>query len=306
MNKSFSPSYLRLLESGALKKRAARARDRLSACNLCANLCRVDRLPSADEAVCRTGSEAIVYSAAPHFGEERPISGRFGSGTIFFSRCNLKCVFCQNYDISQEASGQPLPAAEIAGLMLKLQALGCHNINLVSSSHVVAQTIEAIALAAEQGLHLPIVYNSGGYDSPQALELLDGIIDIYMPDMKCADREVAGRYLGASDYPDVNRAAVMEMHRQVGDLDIDAAGIAHRGLLIRHLVLPHDLAGTGEIAEFLAEEISVDTYINIMGQYRPCYRADSFADINRRPSEVEISQAHSAARQAGLLRIDGP
>ena len=306
MTSRLQPAYLALHASGELQNRAAAARQRLANCDLCANLCRVDRLQAADGAACRTGGEAIVYSAAPHFGEERPISGRCGSGTIFFSRCNLKCVFCQNDDISQGTTGQPMTADEVAGLMLKLQGLGCHNINLVSGSHVVAQTIAAIAAAAEQGLHLPIVYNSGGYDSPEALELLDGIIDIYMPDMKCADREVAGRYLGVSDYPAVNRAAVAEMHRQVGDLEVDAAGIARRGLLVRHLVLPHALAGTEEIVDFLAEEVSVDTYINIMGQYRPCYRADAFPDINRRPAEIEIRQAHSIARAAGLHRIDGP
>ncbi len=306
MTDRFRPSYLALLEKGELRQRAADARRRLAACDLCANLCRVDRLEQADRAICRTGAEAIVYCAAPHFGEERPISGRRGSGTIFFSRCNLQCVFCQNDDISQGAAGKQLPAEAIAELMLRLQACGCHNINLVSGSHVVAQAIAAIAIAAESGLRLPIVYNSGGYDSLEALALLDGVVDIYMPDMKCADREVAGRYLGVRDYPDVNRAAVVEMHRQVGDLVTDARGVARRGLLVRHLVMPHGLAGTGEIVDFLAEKISTDTYLNIMGQYRPCYRAGSFPDINRRPTPEEIGSARELARRAGLCRLDGP
>lgn len=306
MSERFRPAYLDLLENGELARRVDTARERLAACDLCANLCRVDRLESADRAACATGKDAVVYSAAPHHGEERPISGRCGSGTIFFSRCNLACVFCQNHDISQGRTGRMMPATEVADLMLQLQAIGCHNINFVSASHVVAQILDAVLLAAERGLRLPLVYNSGGYDSPGALELLDGVIDIYMPDMKCAGRDVAGRYLGVADYPDVNQAAVREMHRQVGDLDVDAAGIARRGLLVRHLVMPNGLAGTEVIVEFLAAEVSTDTCINIMGQYRPCYRADAFPDIDRRPSRAEIAEAHDVARRAGLHRIDGP
>ena len=311
MTERFKPSYLALHASGELDRRAAGAREKLSACDLCGNLCRVDRLTERDAAICRTGSDAIVYSAAPHHGEERVISGRCGSGTIFFSRCNLSCVFCQNAEISQGdlaggADGRTMTAPELADLMLHLQATGCHNINLVSASHVVAQTIEALVIAAGAGLQLPIVYNSGGYDSPAALGLLDGVIDIYMPDMKCADDEVAGRYLGASNYPEVNRAAVKEMHRQVGDLELDGQGVARRGLLVRHLVMPHDLAGTGQVVDFLAAEISVDTAVNIMGQYRPCYRANSFPDINRRPTTAEIDHALGLASRAGLHRVYGP
>ena len=246
---SYTPAYMAFLQSGAFAARVEEALDHLADCDLCPRYCRVDRRDSVKGALCHTGAQAVVHSYGPHHGEEDPLRGTRGSGTIFFAWCNLRCVYCQNWDISQKGIGREVSAQELAGMMLELQAMGCHNINLVSPSHVVAQVIAAVAIAAEKGLRLPLVYNTGGYDSPEALRLLDGIVDIYMPDMKYADPENARRYSRARDYVQVNRAAVKEMHRQVGDLVLDESGIARRGLLVRHLVLPGDLAGTAEVAQ---------------------------------------------------------
>jgi putative pyruvate formate lyase activating enzyme len=247
----------------------------------------------------------VVASYGPHFGEERPLVGRHGSGTIFFGYCNLACVFCQNWDISQGRElGRPVSPATLAAMMLSLQQQGCHNINLVSPTHVVAPILAAVRLAAHRGLRLPLVYNTGGYDCPETLALLDGIVDIYMPDMKFADSTIAVRLTGVPDYAEVNRAAVAAMHRQVGDLVIDAQGIARRGLLIRHLVLPDNLAGTDRITAFLAEQISRDTYLNLMDQYHPCYRADRYPPLDRRPTVTELRQARRWAEKCGLWRFD--
>ena len=304
MAATFEPAYLALARSGELAARARLALAHLERCDLCARGCHVNRLLSTRGARCRTGERALVYSAGPHFGEERPLVGGGGSGTIFFSACNLDCVFCQNWEISHRAEGQEVTAAELAETMLELQQVGCHNINLVTPSHVVAQVLAALAIAAEAGLRLPLVFNSGGYDSPQALALLDGVVDIYMPDMKFADSAVAAPYLGVADYAEVNRAAVREMHRQVGDLVLDRNGIARRGLLVRHLVLPGNLAGSDRVIDFLAEEISPHTYLNLMNQYRPCYRADEYPALARRPSASEYRQARAHARQRGMTRLD--
>jgi len=303
MTAPFAPAYLQLQRSGELAERARRAREHLLHCDLCARGCHVNRLLSSKGAACRTGEQAVVYSAGPHHGEERPLSGRRGSGTIFFSWCSLACVFCQNWEISQRGEGREMSPAELAGLMLGLQETGCHNINLVTPSHVVAQILSAVAIAADKGLLLPLVWNTGGYDSPEALALLDGVVDIYMPDMKFADSGIARRFLGVRDYAEVNRAAVREMHRQVGDLVLEA-GIARRGLLVRHLVLPENLAGTESILAFLAREISVDTYLNLMDQYRPCYRADEYPPLDRRPTRAEMAAARAVARELGLHRLD--
>ena len=300
----FVPAYRRLLARGELGARAERAMDRLRACDLCARYCRVDRTQGVRGAVCRTGLRAMVSSFAPHHGEERPLRGWAGSGTIFFAWCNLRCVFCQNWEISQEGEGRETSARELADMMLALEAAGCHNINFVSPSHVVAQILEALALAAADGLRLPLVYNTGGYDSPEALALLDGVIDIYMPDLKYGNSEIARKYSKIRDYVAVNRAAVKEMHRQVGDLRLDERGLAVRGLLVRHLVLPGGLAGTGEVMRFLAEEISRDTYVNLMAQYRPSHRAGEYAELARRPSPSELRAAFAAARACGLARFD--
>jgi putative pyruvate formate lyase activating enzyme len=246
----------------------------------------------------------VVYSSGPHHGEEDPLRGTRGSGTIFFSWCNLRCVYCQNWDISQRGAGQEVGPEELAGMMLALQGLGCHNINLVSPSHVVAQIISAVEIAARNGLRLPLVYNTGGYDSPEALALLDGIIDIYMPDMKYGDSGIARRYSRVRNYVETNRAAVTEMHRQVGDLALDAQGIAQRGLLVRHLVLPGNLAGTGQVLAFIAREISPDTYLNLMDQYHPCYRAGENPPLDRALRREEFEAALALAARHGLHRLD--
>jgi putative pyruvate formate lyase activating enzyme len=266
-------AYLTLHASGELGERARRAQALLRRCVTCPRNCRVDRT-AGELGVCRVGVLAQVASYGPHFGEEAPLVGRGGSGTVFLAGCNLACVFCQNHDISQPPGDHrewEAAAERIARMMLSLQAGGCENINLVSPSHVVPQILAALALAAEGGLRLPLVYNSGGYDSVHTLRLLDGVFDIYMPDMKYSDDRVGHRLSGVTDYVHRNRAAVLEMHRQVGDLKVDEQGIARRGLLVRHLILPGGLAGTADIARFLATEVSPDTYINVMDQYRPAH-----------------------------------
>lgn len=246
----------------------------------------------------------MVSSYGPHFGEESPLVGRHGSGTIFFTYCNLHCTFCQNYSISQLGLGEEVDSKQLAAMMLSLQAKCCHNINLVSPTHVLPYILEALELAAGQGLNLPLVYNSGGYDSVETLGLLDGVVDIYMPDMKYSDDKVAEWLSGITDYPRVNRAAVKEMHRQVGDLQVDEQGVARRGLLVRHLVLPNGLAGTEEVVRFLAEEVSTDTYLNIMAQYHPCYKASSIPQLARPVTKQEFFQALELARRYGLSRLD--
>jgi putative pyruvate formate lyase activating enzyme len=301
---AFEPAYLRLLRSGELAERARAARQRLASCDLCARYCRIDRRHSVRGAVCRTASQAVVHAAGPHHGEERCLSGRRGSGTIFFSWCNLRCVFCQNADIAWHGEGRETSDRELARMMLRLQALGCHNINLVSPSHVVAQILGAVWSAAEEGLRLPLVYNSGGFDSPEALALLDGVIDIYMPDMKYGDDGAAHRCSHVRDYVRVNQAAVREMHRQVGDLVINAEGLAERGLLVRHLLLPGGLSAAEGVLGFLAQQISRQTYLNLMGQYRPCHRAAEHPGLRRPLSRGELAQALATARSHGLDRLD--
>jgi putative pyruvate formate lyase activating enzyme len=263
----------------------------------------VNRL-AGESGQCRVTDQVIVSSYGPHLGEEAPLVGRNGSGTIFFSYCNLHCAFCQNYIISQLGEGSPTTKETLAGMMLSLQAQGCHNINLVSPSHVVPYILEALDIAAAKGLRLPLVYNTGGYDSLATLELLDGIIDIYMPDMKYADAKTAERLSDVKDYPQINRAAVKEMHRQVGDLKIDEKGIAQRGLLVRHLVLPDGLAGTEGVVKFLANEVSANTYLNVMSQYRPCYKAFDIPGLERPLKDQEFNEAINMAHQQGLYRLD--
>ncbi|OEU56118.1 MAG: radical SAM protein [Desulfuromonadales bacterium C00003096] len=304
MSESFTPAYLSLYHSGELARRVRRAHEHLLRCDLCPNYCRVNRLQTLRGARCRSGRRAAVVSYGPHHGEERVLVGRQGSGTLFFGRCNLRCVFCQNWDISQDDRGREVSAAELATMMLELQGLGCHNINLVSPSHVLAPLLAALALAVHKGLRLPLVYNTGGYDSPEALALLDGVVDIYMPDMKFADSKVAEPLLGVADYAEINRAAVLEMHRQVGDLVLNNQGIARRGLLVRHLVLPENLAGSDRILPFIAEQLSPNTWLNLMDQYRPCYRADRYPPLDRPPSRAEYRRAVRWAASAGLQRLD--
>ncbi len=296
-------SYLALLESGELAARAAEAHQHLAICDVCPWECPIDRL-AGEVGVCRTGARARISSYGPHLGEEDPLRGQRGSGTIFFTRCNLRCQYCQNHDISQTDAGDEVDDQALAQMMLELQGRGCHNINFVSPSHVVPQILAAVLLAAQAGLNIPLVYNSGGYDSLTMLTLLDGVIDIYMPDMKYADAEIATTYSKIRDYPSVNQVAVKEMHRQVGDLRLDERGIARRGLLVRHLLLPGGLAGTKEILRFLSEEISTNTYLNIMAQYRPTFQAHRYPELNQRLRQEEFDTAMGWARQLGLDRLD--
>lgn len=299
-----APAYAALHRSGELARRAAAAVERLSACDLCPRQCRADRIHRSVGAVCRTGARAVVSSFFAHHGEERCLSGTAGSGTIFFGFCNLHCAYCQNWDLSWNGDGDEVSGDELAGMMLALQDRGCHNVNLVSPSHVVPQLLEAVAIAAGRGLALPLVYNTGGYDGDGALALLEGVVDVYLADLKYGDSETARRLSRAPGYFEVARGAIREMHRQVGDLVVDDDGIARRGLLVRHLVLPNGLAGTGTAMRFLAEEVSPATYVNLMDQYRPCYRAADHAELARRPTQAELDEAVRLARQAGITRLD--
>ncbi len=300
---TFEPAYRKLLKDGVLQERARAAWALLERCEVCPRLCGATRL-NGQTGDCRTADKARVSSVHPHYGEERPLVGRRGSGTIFFSWCNLHCQFCQNFELSAYGEGREVTSHQLASYMLELQAIGCHNINLVSPTHVVPQILSALVLAAQQGLSIPLVYNTGGYDRLETLALLDGVVDIYMPDMKYSHAESALKYSLVPNYPKVNRAAVKEMHRQVGDLILDDQDIAQRGLLVRHLVLPGGLAGTAEIVEFLAREISKNTYLNVMDQYRPSYRADQLPPLNRRITRQEYEEAVQLAHAAGLHRLD--
>jgi putative pyruvate formate lyase activating enzyme len=295
--------YLELYHNGKLADRVGAARALLKNCQVCPRHCGVNRL--ADETgKCHTGKLAVVSSYGPHFGEEAPLVGKHGSGTIFFTNCNLECRFCQNYSISQLGDGTEVTNEELARMMLSLQSRGCHNINLVSPTHVVPQILQGLEIAINLGLRLPLVYNSGGYDSAETLEILDGIIDIYMPDTKYSDEKIAEELSGIKSYPAINQAALREMHRQVGDLQIGEDGIAIRGLLIRHLVLPHGLAGTKEIMKFIAENISPNSYVNVMAQYHPHHKAFQTPQLARPLSKQEFLEAIELAEKAGLNRLD--
>jgi len=296
------PAYLGL-SGKELRARAEALRELASPCRLCPRECHVRRT-EGERGSCQAGLRPWVSSFGPHFGEERVLVGRGGSGTIFFTSCNLHCVFCQNYEISQLREGREIPVEELAAWMLHLQEIGCHNINFVTPTHQAPQIVEALALAREEGLKLPIVWNCGGYESVKALRLLDGIVDIYMPDFKYGDSQVAARFSEAPGYFEVARAALKEMHRQVGDLEI-RDGIAQRGLLIRHLVLPEGLAGTEKVLRFIAEELSRETFVNIMAQYYPTYKAWQYPELARRITPEEYREALEIARRLGLSRA-GP
>lgn len=305
-NEAMRPSYL-LLPRGELRRRAERAVAGLACCRACPRDCRVNRLENK-WAACKTGRHAVVSSWFPHFGEEDCLRGWNGSGTIFFGHCNLRCVFCQNYDISQaiRPTAEPGHSAEqIACMMLALQARDCHNINLVTPEHVVPQVLEAVALAAEAGLALPLVYNTSAYDAMESLELLEGVVDIYMPDFKYWSNDRARTYLKAEDYPEVARRVIREMHRQVGPLVLDANGLARRGLLIRHLVMPGQLDETRAILTWIAETLGPGTYVNVMDQYHPAGRVDRdhYPELNRRLASREYAEARAVAQSLGL-RLD--
>ena len=302
----FRPSaYISASRDGRLAKAAETARNALKSCNLCPRQCRVNRL-KGELGVCRTGENAKVSSFDAHFGEEAPLVGRNGSGTIFFTYCNLQCIFCQNFDISHEGHGIATNVHELAEMMLSLQNAGCHNINFVTPTHVVAQILEALEIAVSEGLHIPLVYNSSGYDRVATLKLLDGIIDIYMPDFKFWRSETAHRLCNARDYPQQAQAAIQEMHRQVGDLVVDRDGIAVRGLLIRHLVLPEGLADTRKIMHFIARHISLNSFVNIMPQYRPCGQASLFPPLDHPLTPEDYEEGIKSAREEGLKRLDRP
>ena len=300
------PVYINTFKQGVLKARVRAAWKKMRSCTLCLRRCEVDRL-AGQTGICRTGRAAVVASIGPHFGEEAPLVGRHGSGTIFFTGCSLLCSFCQNFDISHgQEVGDPASVVQLAAMMLALQQQGCHNVNFVTPSHLVPQILAAVAVAVPKGLRIPLIYNTSGYDRVQTLELLDGVVDIYMPDFKFWDPAVAHAVCRARDYPAVARAALKEMHRQVGDLRMDCDGLAYRGLLVRHLVMPNGLAGTPEVMAFIAGEISPATYVNIMTQYRPCGRAFQDPLLAETPTRADFEQAFEAARSAGLTRLDRP
>ncbi|QJB55886.1 radical SAM protein [Pseudodesulfovibrio sp. zrk46] len=297
------PAYLVLHEAGELAGRIKTALARLGECRMCPRSCGVDRL-NDERGFCGVGRKSVVASYNAHFGEEDPLVGEHGSGTIFFAGCNLGCRFCQNHDISSDpTAGLEADPDELAGVMLSLQKQGCHNINFVTPSHVVAQILEALPIAIEYGLTVPLVYNTSSYDSLDSLALLDGVVDIYMPDIKMWDSKHATKFLRAADYPDHARAAVREMHRQVGDLIVDESGIAERGLLVRHLVMPEDVAGTAHWMKFLAD-ISRNTYLNMMDQYHPCAEAVAMPPIDRMLTRDEYDAALAEADEFGLTRLD--
>jgi putative pyruvate formate lyase activating enzyme len=298
---TFIPSYVGLHERGELDKRIQLLHEMLKECTLCPRECRVNRL-DGEVGYCKAGAESMVSSVFPHFGEEAPLVGKHGSGTIFLTHCNLRCIFCQNYDISHLGRGQLMTTSEIAGAMLRLQDLGCHNINFVTPSHYTPQIVASLPRAVEMDLRLPIVYNCSGYESIEVIQLLDGVVDIYMPDAKYMDERDSKAFSNAPDYPEVLKKVLKEMHRQVGDLKINSMGIAERGLLIRHLVMPHGAASSESVLKFIAEEISVHSYVNIMEQYRPEYRAHEYPEINRRITRKEYLEAVQLAKRFHLYR----
>jgi putative pyruvate formate lyase activating enzyme len=305
--RDFEPVYRETYERGALPAKVRAGLVELEDCRACPRNCRVNRMENRAR-VCNTGRHAIVSSAFAHFGEEDCLRGWNGSGTIFFGFCNLRCVFCQNWDISQQHSGRECSGSEIADLMLRLQEDGCHNINFVTPEHVVPQVVEAIAEAVPRGLSVPIVYNTSAYDSIESLKLMEGLVDIYMPDFKFFTYEPSRSYLKAKDYPERAMEAIREMHRQVGDLHFGVDGLARRGLLVRHLVMPNHLNDARRIFRWLADEISAATYVNIMDQYRPTHQVGPgeprYDAIDRRVGKEEMAAAFAAAREAGLTRFD--
>ena len=302
---SYVPVYRDALSSGLLKEKIQKAYDIIRDCTLCPRKCRVNRM-DGKTGICKTGVNARVSSYNSHFGEEAPLVGSRGSGTIFFTHCNLLCIFCQNYDISHEGYGREISTEQLAAIMLDLESSGCHNINFVSPSHVVPQILDAVEKAAGRGLKIPLVYNTGGYDDVDTLKLLEGVIDIYMPDFKFWDPEIAATACDAEDYPNIVRQALVEMHRQVGDLVTDASGTARSGLIIRHLVLPEGLAGTRDVMKFIATKISPNSYVNIMSQYRPCGRAAEIKELAGFPSKTDFQEAVKAATDEGITRLDQP
>jgi putative pyruvate formate lyase activating enzyme len=295
------PCYLVAKSKGILEERATQLEERLASCTLCPRQCRVNRLEGA-LGYCQAPAELVISSVFAHYGEESPLVGVGGSGTIFLAHCNLKCIFCQNYEISVKGEGLPYSQKKLAAAMIDLQRRGCHNINFVTPTHYVPAILRGLSLAIDQGLTIPLVYNCSGYESLEVVKLLEGIVDVYMPDIKFLKRELSDRYCNAPDYPDVVREVLKEMQRQVGDLVVDDRGIAQRGLLIRHLVIPSHGENTKDVLDFIRQELSQDAFVNIMAQYHPCYQASRFEEISRRPSLKEYNEAVEYARQIGLRR----
>jgi len=298
---AFVPSYIALTQQGDLKKRVQALEDILKDCRLCPRKCRANRL-GGEVGYCKADSALNVSSAFPHFGEESPLVGYYGSGTIFLTHCNLRCIFCQNYDISHLGRGERISSSDMAGMMIRLQELGCHNINFVTPTHYVPQIVASLPEAVEHGLRIPLVYNCSGYESLEVIQLLEGLVDIYMPDAKFMDEKYSKEYCNAPDYPGVLKKVLKEMHRQVGNLKTDSHGIAEKGLLIRHLVMPGGVASSEAVLRFIAEEISVHTYVNIMDQYRPEYHACEYVPINRRITHKEYLEVTQLAKHFQLHR----
>ncbi len=295
------PRYLTAKSKSALKEKAAILEENLSSCTLCPRRCGVNRL-KGDVGYCKAPAELVISSVFAHYGEESPLVGVGGSGTIFLAHCNLKCIFCQNYEISMRGEGVRYSEQELAAAMILLQQKGCHNINFVTPTHYIPAILRGLSLAVEKGLSIPLVYNCSGYESLEVVKLLEGVVDIYMPDIKFLEQELSTRYCNAPDYPDVIREVVKEMHRQVGDLVLDARGIVQRGLLIRHLVMPSHAENTRIVLDFIRQELSRDAFVNIMAQYHPCFQASRFEEISRRPTAKEHSDAVEYGRKIGLRR----
>ena len=304
-SKDFEPAYMQLFRTGELYRRSRQAIKLLESCKVCPRDCEVNRLNN-EVALCQTGRHALVSSTFPHFGEEDCLRGTNGSGTIFFSMCNLKCVFCQNYDISQKGEGIEVTSEQLSLMMIDLQKQGCHNINLVTPEHVVPQILEALPVAVQLGLRIPLVYNTGAYDSMDSMRLMDGVVDIYMPDFKYWDSSLSKKYLIAKNYPDAAKQIIKEMHRQVGDLVFDENGLAKRGVLVRHLVMPDNIEDSRHIMRHLAHEISMHTYVNIMPQYRPAGKVSEkkHPEVNRRTRSDEVETTVAIAQEEGLYRFD--
>ncbi|MBF0119308.1 MAG: radical SAM protein [Desulfobacterales bacterium] len=300
---SFKPAYLKTINAGRMAEKIKNAFEILASCSLCPRKCRVDRL-SGETGVCKTAYKAYVSSYNAHFGEESPLVGQYGSGTIFFTHCNLMCNFCQNYEISHEGDGKEITVHQLAKIMIVLQESGCHNINFVTPTHVVPMILSSVEIAARMGLNVPLIYNTSGYETLETIKLIEGVFDIYMPDFKFWGWEIAEATCKARDYPEVARRAIIEMHRQVGNLVINDSGIAVRGLLIRHLVLPNNFAGTRQIMRFIVNEISPDSYVNIMPQYRPCGKAHEIKALCNNLSKKEYEEAVKAAKDEGISRFD--